>query len=639
MFRTFIRSIALLPLAAASIAAAQWTVTNLHPSGADYYNSRAYAADRNTQSGVVDHLNANYPANIQRACTWTSTSESFLDMGFDDTATLESQSSIRSAAGGTRVGSWYVRFDATVDPLDPGHQVAMLWDGGSIIMLGAWTDMSSWANGASTVSQVGYYQTPVITNKHACMWTGSLASMIDLHPVGRNYSEANAATENNQGGHADGMAHLWSGTAASAINLHPSGTVASVIKAMHGNSQVGWVRLTTGATWCASMWEGPSHTWINLHPANTAYSEALGMDDENQVGYVDIDGTQPHAALWSGSASSWVDLHALLPAEFTTSMAFAISSDGARQYVAGYAHSSLRGRDEAIVWSRPLVYGSFAPNNLSIAPNPMAGGGIATATVTTNRPAPRGGAIFTISENTAYLACPATITVPEGGTSASFPVTTYKPPTTVVKWVNVSYGAVTVTAPVTLTPISMAAFSVSPTSLYGGASCFGTITLGAPAPPGFTVAVSDNSVAVGSPGNVPFGTGANTAICLLRTYPVTTSTTVTISAKKSTQTLTATLSIIPPVLNYLALSATIITGGTSFSATPQLLGQAFAGGTSVALSTSGPEVIPPATVLIPYLNTQKTVTVNTTAVALTVSRTISATFSGVTKTRTLSIRP
>ncbi|MDP1661317.1 MAG: GC-type dockerin domain-anchored protein, partial [Phycisphaerales bacterium] len=49
-----------------------------------------------------------------------------------------------------------------------------------------------------------------------------------------------------------------------------------------------------------------------------------------------------------------VDLHAFLPAGFASSSAQGISSDGVNTYIAGQGFNTLTGRDEALLWKRPL---------------------------------------------------------------------------------------------------------------------------------------------------------------------------------------------------------------------------------------------------------------------------------------------
>lgn len=558
----------------------------------------------------------------EHAGRWSSVANSWVDMH----PAGATRSSARDASGSNQVGYAYVG----------GNDHAGLWSGTA----GSWVDLhpagatKSYAYGASGANQAGYAD--VGSTDHASLWSGTSASWVDLHPAGATDSYAWGISGGNQVGYATvgGADHasLWSGTAASWVDLHPAGATDSYAWDISGANQVGRARV--GGVDHASLWSGSAASWVDLHPVGAASSHAVGASGANQVGHATVGGVI-RACFWSGTAASWVDLHAFLPSGFTESYATAISTDGVYDYVTGYGLNSATSHYEALLWRR---FASF-PVGFTITPDPMAGGGVATATVTLSRPALIGGAVVTISENTSYLSCPSSVTVPAGQTSATFPVTTYNPPSTVTKWVTVSQNSISLDASITLTPLWMTGFTVTPTSFLGGPNISGTITLSAPAPPGFRVLISDNSLAIGSPAPIAFVPGATSTTFAIATYPTATTTTATISARKSTQTLSQTVTINRPVLNYLALSSTSLIGGNPLNATPQLTGQAYAGGITVAMSSSGTELVPPAAVLIPYRNTQKTVAVNTTPVASTVSRTLSATFSGVTKTRSITIRP
>jgi hypothetical protein len=68
---------------------------------------------------------------------------------------------------------------------------------------------------------------------------------------------------------------------------------------------------------------------------------------------------------------------------------------------------------------------SAALSALSVSPTDVVGGDPATGTVTLSAAAPAGGVVVALSsDNTAAATVPASVTVPAGATSATFPVTT-----------------------------------------------------------------------------------------------------------------------------------------------------------------------------------------------------------------------
>jgi len=60
------------------------------------------------------------------------------------------------------------------------------------------------------------------------------------------------------------------------------------------------------------------------------------------------------------------------------------------------------------------------------APNPVVGGAASTGTVTLDRVAPTGGYTVNLSDNSSLLTVPSTVVVPQGQTTATFPITTIR---------------------------------------------------------------------------------------------------------------------------------------------------------------------------------------------------------------------
>jgi hypothetical protein len=95
--------------------------------------------------------------------------------------------------------------------------------------------------GSGIESKHGYY--------HALLWSGTAASMVDLHPVsGFEDSWAADTDGTHQVGYATSLgpnagyhASLWSGTAASLVDLHPAGGffLNSSAIGLSSNQQVG----------------------------------------------------------------------------------------------------------------------------------------------------------------------------------------------------------------------------------------------------------------------------------------------------------------------------------------------------------------------------------------------------------------
>src|SRR5260370_17359913 len=146
--------------------------------------------------------------------------------------------------------------------------------------------------------------------------------------------------------------------------------------------------------------------------------------------------------------------------------------------------------------------------------------------------------------------------------------------------------------------VGLAGLSLSPSSVGGGGSSTGTLTLNGPAPlAGAVMSLSsDNPAAATRP---PPGTatpGATIATLPLTTTPVTASTNVSISVAYNGVTQTALLGVESSTLSALSLSTASVTGGASSTGTINLTSPAPSGGAVVPLSSSDPSVaaVPPS---------------------------------------------
>ena len=95
----------------------------------------------------------------------------------------------------------------------------------------------------------------------------------------------------------------------------------------------------------------------------------------------------------------------------------------------------------------------------------------------------------------------------------------------------------------------------------------------------------------------------------------------------------------PASLSALGLSTGDVTGGSSSTGTVTMSGPAPTGGAVVSLSSSDPSVSVPATVTIAEGTTSASFTVTTTPVAAQTAAVVTAAFSGVTQTATITVEP
>jgi hypothetical protein len=202
-------------------------------------------------------------------------------------------------------------------------------------------------------------------------------------------------------------------------------------------------------------------------------------------------------------------------------------------------------------------------------------------------------------------------------------------------------------APSSTASVSLSTLTLNPTSVVGGNSSTGTVTLSGPAPAGGAQVVlsSSNTLVARVPASVTVAAGATSATFTLTTSAVSTSTAVAISVAYAGATRSASLTVTPaappaPTLASLALNPTSVTGGNSSTGTVTLTGPAPAGGAQVALSSSNTLVARvPSSVTITAGASSATFTVSTSPVVASTTVTISGSYAGATRSASLTVNP
>ena len=204
-----------------------------------------------------------------------------------------------------------------IDPAQPDSNIqhALLWNGlsaASVVDLhpgGGWR--SSFAYAAAGGRQVGALMNS--SSEHAVIWSGSARALVDLHSskfmstvaygiwgtqqVGYGYMKA-------AGPHGTTIfvnhGLLWSGSAASMVDLHPAGFSHSFVRGLNGSRQVGFGYI--GTTYHALVWSGTAASAIDLHQFVTGFpeSDAFAIDAAGNIVGVAGDSLTDiwHAILW-----------------------------------------------------------------------------------------------------------------------------------------------------------------------------------------------------------------------------------------------------------------------------------------------------------------------------------------------------
>jgi hypothetical protein len=136
-------------------------------------------------------------------------------------------------------------------------------------------------------------------------------------------------------------------------------------------------------------------------------------------------------------------------------------------------------------WQPPA--GPAALTALSANPNPVVGGNASTGTVTLSTGAPSGGAAVALLSASPSITVPAGVTVPQGASSATFPIATSVVSSSTSATLSASYGGMSKTLIFTAEPApppSVASLTLNPATVAGGSSSIATVTLSSPAPNG-----------------------------------------------------------------------------------------------------------------------------------------------------------
>jgi len=187
-------------------------------------------------------------------------------------------------------------------------------------------------------------------------------------------------------------------------------------------------------------------------------------------------------------------------------------------------------------------------------------------------------------------------------------------------------------------PAALSSITVSPTSVIGGNSSTGTLTLAGAAASNAVVTLSSNNGSATVPPSVTVPQGATTASFSIGTTPVASSTAASISAVYNGVTKAATLTITRPTLSSLKLNPSKIVGGNPSTGTVTLSGIAPPTGMTIQLSSNKTTVATvPSSITVAAGATSATFPVTTNRVRSTTNVTISGASAGVTKSAVLSV--
>src|SRR5215469_13642136 len=280
--------------------------------------------------------------------------------------------------------------------------------------------------------------------------------------------------------------------------------------------------------------------------------------------------------------------------------------------------------------------------NFKLNPSSLVGGVNSIGTVYLVGLAPAGGAVANLSSNNSLAVIPPSVTIPAGGTSAAVTITTTGVSSKTTATLTASLGGASLSPVLTLTPEIPTSLKFSPTSLAGGLTTSGTVTLGAPtiSDTAVTLTVVSGSAAVASiPTSVTVPAGASTATFTVVTNAVTASTVVKISAGLNGTSVTNTFTVTPNVPSSLKFSRTSVIAGATSTGTVTLAAPATSNVAVTLTVTSGNAAVAsiPASVTVPAGSSSATFALVTANVSSKTTVQVSASLNGVSKTASLTV--
>ena len=228
------------------------------------------------------------------------------------------------------------------------------------------------------------------------------------------------------------------------------------------------------------------------------------------------------------------------PSTSDSSSAVQILTPAAANSSAAAISASASGGTVTILQT-PVLNG-FTCSPISITPATAS-----TCTLDLSSAAGSGGATISLSSSPADVNLASTVTVPQGATSTTFPMTAKSVATQTSVILTASYAGVSETFGLTVHPLqaALSAISVSPSTFVGGQPGTGTVSLTSAAGSGGALVSlsSSNSTVLKVPASVTVPEGSTFALFSVTTGSVTTVTSISLTASYASVTKTYSVTV------------------------------------------------------------------------------------------------
>jgi hypothetical protein len=350
-----------------------------------------------------------------------------------------------------------------------------------------------------------------------------------------------------------------------------------------------------------------------------------------------IDGA-PASAIWGPFASNYYDynlqFYSTTLTAGTHTISLTVNSNNAIQETTTADNT----------YTRTIYVQSSGPTvqQLLLSQTSVIGGSQnSTGTVILSANAPSGGAVVNLSSSdTTGATVQSSVKVPAGSNSASFPIYSQIVSTTRTPVITASYNGSSQSATLTVTPLLVQSLSLNPSTVVGGSSSTGTVTLNGPVLANATIGLSSSSNSATVPSTLTVYAGLNTASFTINTQPVTITTTAAITASFNGASQSSALTITPAnnvTLSSVSVSPSTVIGGGSGTVTVTLSGAAPSGGVTVSVSTNSPAVQVQSSLFIAAGSSSGSLSYTTSPVTSNKSVNVKAVLNGATVKTTLTV--
>ena len=383
------------------------------------------------------------------------------------------------------------------------------------------------------------------------------------------------------------------------------------------------------------------------YPSSVKFSPGSVVGGLNTTGTVTMAVPAPVNVLVALSVSSGGSAVASIPASVTvlagsSTANFVISTNT----VAASSSVKISASANGTVATGTLTVTPNVPSSMNFLPASIIGGASSTGTVTLGAPANSATAV-TLSVtlgNSAVASVPISITVPAGLKSTSFTVVTNPVASKTAIQILAAANGGSRTGVLTATVNTPTSVGFVPSSVIGGSSSVGKVTLGRAVVSDTAVTlnvVSGASAVVSMPSSiiVPAGTSSGTWTVVTGDVPVTTTVQVSATTNGGTKTGSLTATVNKPTSVTFAPNPVV---GGSNSVGKVTFGRAVNSQTIVTLSIlSGAYAVAsiPTSIIVPAGSSSGTWTIVSKDVPVTTTVQVSATANGGSKTGNLTLNP